>query len=78
MSDYDMNGSGFGMMVLMIVVIIAIIVAIWLFARRQGESMLPSPGAVLDARLARGEVSVDEHSELRRALAARPAADSRP
>lgn len=78
MSGYDMNGSGWAMMVLLVVVVVAIIGAGWLFARSRTPSTLPSPGALLDARLARGDISVSEHRELRRALATRPAAEGHP
>ncbi len=78
MNGYDMNGSGWGMMVAMVVVIVALIVAGWLFVRNRAQVTQPSPGALLDTRLARGEISVSEHGELRRALATGAAGDSRP
>jgi hypothetical protein len=67
MYGYDMTGWGWAVMILGMAGLFALLfVVVWLVARPQRPS--PSPHELLDARLVRGEIDVDEHARLLEAL----------
>jgi putative membrane protein len=67
MNGYDMTGWGWAFMTVGTLAFVALLViVVWLVARPQQRDS--SPREVLDARLARGELDVDEHARLLRAL----------
>ena len=63
MNGDQMNGWGWGGMALMALVVVAIVVlVVWAISSRTGEA--GGARAVLDTRLARGEINAEEYRRL--------------
>jgi putative membrane protein len=71
MNGYDMTGWGWAFMTLgMLAVVALLVLVVWLALRPQRPAA--SPRELLDVRLARGELDVDEHARILSALRGRP------
>jgi putative membrane protein len=65
MNGYHMNGWGWAGMTLMAIIVVAILGLVWVVARRAAEPSVRATTAreQLDARLARGEIDVQEYRD---------------